>query len=139
MSSDFLTVTEYRNKREAIRRYLRSEESHDLYSRILEELAKKSEKWCWFLKGIRTLRKLQRWMGWSIWSCKFDNNFRLSTIPATLIMNKEAVRWFIETGLLDSILLKEITGSFGKERGKKHWCKSTATSVGFLTCYHILN
>lgn len=118
MSSDFLTVTEYCNKRVAIRHYLRSEESHDLYPRILEEPAKKSDKWCWFLKGIRTLGKLQRYMGWSIWSCKFDNNFRLSTIPATLIMNKEAVRWLIETGLLDSILLKRLQVHLEK-RGKK--------------------
>lgn len=103
MSLDFLTVTEYCNKRAAIRHYLRSEESHDLYPRILEELTKKSEKW--FLKGIRILRELQRWMEWFIQSCYSDNNFGLSTIPVTLIINKEAVKYFIETGLLDSILL----------------------------------
>lgn len=136
MSLDFLTGTEYCNKRAAIRHYLRSEESHDLHPRILEELTKKSEKW--FLKGIRTLRELQRWMGWFTQSCYWDNNFGLRTIPVTLIINKKAVSYFIETGLLDSIFLGT-TGSFGKQKRKKHRCTSTVTSVGFLTCYHIPN
>lgn len=135
MSLDFLTGTEYCNKRAAIRHYLRPEESHDLYPRILEELTK-SEKW--FLKGNRTLRELQRWMAWFTQSCYCDNNFGLRIIPVTFIMNKEAVRYFIETRLLDSILL-ETTGSFGKQKRKKHWCTSTVTSVGFLTCHHIPN
>lgn len=106
MSLDFLTVTEYCNKKAAIRHCLRSEESHDLYPMILEGLSKKSEKW--FLKGITTLRELQ--------FCYFDNNFGLSTIPFALIMNKEQIRYF--TRLLDSIL-SETTGSLVKKRKLK--------------------
>lgn len=130
MSLDFLTVTEYCNKRAAIRHYLRSEESHDLYPMILEELTKKSEKS--FLKGIRTLRELQRRKQWFTQFCYFHNDFALSAIPVTLIMNKEAVRYFIENRLLDSILL-ETAGSFVL---KTRWCTSTVISVGFLTCHH---
>jgi len=53
MSSDFSTVTEHCNKRVAIRHYLRSEESHDLYPRILEEL--RSLRSDVFLKVITTI------------------------------------------------------------------------------------
>lgn len=100
MSSDFLTETEHRHKRAIIRRYLRSEESPDLYPSWGAVLIFESDHNTGRISKASGLTQVITIL--SIW-----RQFQSTTL-APLIITTDAVTWFMEIRLLGSVFFKRL-------------------------------